>query len=177
MTRSLFDLNTRVAVVTRGTTGLGHAIALGLAEAGAEVMASSRRQEQVEKPAAEIAALGRRTSRVARAVLDRGSVQALHDAVLREFGKVDILVNAAGITHMAPVLELDEADWSPVMETNLTATLRACQIFGYPYPGGDRTSSIPAAFDLSHQWVAEPQDRMTLQQDARGTKNANQSRQ
>jgi len=128
--RSLFDLNGRVAVVTGGTTGLGHAIALGLAEAGAEVVASSRRLEQVEKAAAEIEALGRRTLRVASDVLDRGSVQALHDAVLGEFGKVDILVNAAGITHKAPVLEMDEADWSRVMETNLTGTLRACQVFG-----------------------------------------------
>lgn len=128
--RSLFDLSGRVAVVTGGTTGLGHAIAMALAEAGAEVVASSRRLEQVEKAAAEIEALGRRTLRVASDVLDRDSVQALHDAVLGEFGRVDILVNAAGITHKAPVLEMDEADWSRVMETNLTGTLRACQIFG-----------------------------------------------
>jgi NAD(P)-dependent dehydrogenase (short-subunit alcohol dehydrogenase family) len=130
MGRNLFDLNGKVAVVIGGTTGLGHAIALGLAEAGAEVVASSRRLEQVEKAAAEIEALGRRTLRVASDVLDRGSVQALHDAVVGEFGKVDILVNAAGITHKAPVLELDEEDWRRVMEINLTGTLRACQIFG-----------------------------------------------
>jgi NAD(P)-dependent dehydrogenase (short-subunit alcohol dehydrogenase family) len=162
--------------MTGGTTGLGHAIALGPAEAGAEVVASSRRLEQVEKAAGEIEALGRRTLRVASDVLDRDSAQALHDAAPREFGKVDILVNAAGITHKAPLLELGEADWRRVMETNLTGPLGACQIFGCPYPGGDRTSNIPAGFDLSRQWVAEPQDRMTLQQNARRTKNANQSR-
>ena len=130
MSRSLFDLSGRVAVVTGGTTGLGHAIALGLAEAGADVVSSSRRREQVEKTAAEIEALGRRSLTVASDVLDRASLEALHEAVLKEFGKVDILVNAAGITHKGPTLEVDEADWSRVMETNLTGTLRACQIFG-----------------------------------------------
>jgi len=63
-------------------------------------------------------------------VLDRPSLQRLYDAVLAEFGKVDILVNAAGITHKLPTLEVDEAEWSRVIETNLTGTMRACQIFG-----------------------------------------------
>ncbi len=117
-------------MVTGGTTGLGRAIALGLAEAGADVVASSRRQAQVETTAAEIEALGRRSLRIACDVLGRASLQALYDAAIEEFGKVDILVNAAGITHSSPTLEVDEADWSRVMETNLTGTLRACQIFG-----------------------------------------------
>src|SRR6201981_906051 len=130
MGRSLFDLTGRVAVVTGGTTGIGHAIALGLAEAGADVVPSSRRMEQVEKAAAEIEAGGRRSLRVASDVLDRGSLDALHDAVMKKFGKVDILVNAAGVTYKAPTLETVEADWSRVFETNLTGTLRACQIFG-----------------------------------------------
>ena len=130
MSQGLFDLTGRVAVVTGGTTGLGHAIALGLAGAGADVVATSRRLEQVEKTTAQIEALGRRSMRVTCDVLQRVSVQALHDAVLKEFGKVDILVNAAGVTHKAPTLEVDEADWSRVIDTNLTGTLRACQIFG-----------------------------------------------
>jgi NAD(P)-dependent dehydrogenase (short-subunit alcohol dehydrogenase family) len=86
--------------------------------------------EQVEKVAAEIEALGRRTLRVASDVVDRASLEKLHDTVLKEFGKVDILVNAAGITHKGETLEVDEADWSRVIETNLTGTLRTCQIFG-----------------------------------------------
>lgn len=130
MSHGLFDLSGRVAVVTGGTTGLGHAIALGLAEAGADVVPTSRRLEQVKTVAAEIEALGRRSLRVASDVVDRASLQRLHDAVLKEFGKVDILVNAAGITHKGETLEVDEADWSRVIETNLTGTLRACQIFG-----------------------------------------------
>ena len=130
MSQSLFDLSGRVAVVTGGTTGIGHAIALGLAEAGADVVASSRRTEQVEKVAAEIEAVGRRSLRVPSDVMDRSSLEKLHDAVLKEFGRVDILVNAAGVTYKAPTLETSEADWSRVIETNLTGTLRACQIFG-----------------------------------------------
>jgi NAD(P)-dependent dehydrogenase (short-subunit alcohol dehydrogenase family) len=68
--------------------------------------------------------------RVTSDVLDRASVQQLHDAVLKQFGKVDILVNAAGVTHKGPTLEENEADWSRVIETNLTGTMRCCQIFG-----------------------------------------------
>ncbi len=130
MSQSLFDLSGRVAVVTGGTTGLGYAIALGLAGAGADVVPSSRRLEQVEKTAAEIESLGRRSLRVASDVQNRASIQALHDAVIEEFGKVDILVNAAGVTYKAPTLETDEADWSRVMDINLNGTLRTCQIFG-----------------------------------------------
>ena len=130
MSQSLFDLSGRVAVVAGGTTGLGHAIALGLAEAGADVVSSSRRLEQVEKTAAEIEALGRRSLAMTSDVQDRASLVALHEAVLSKFGKVDILVNAAGVMHKEPLLGLGEGDWSRVIETNLTGTLRTCQIFG-----------------------------------------------
>ena len=127
---SLFDLSGRVAVVTGGTTGLGHGIALGLADAGADVVATSRRLEQVGAVASEIEERGRRSMRITSDVMDRESIRKLHDEVLKEFGKVDILVNAAGITHKAPTLEESEEEWSRVIETNLTGTLRACQIFG-----------------------------------------------
>jgi NAD(P)-dependent dehydrogenase (short-subunit alcohol dehydrogenase family) len=130
MSQSLFDLSGRVAVVIGGSTGLGHAISLGLAGAGADVVPSSRRLAPVETTAAEIEGLGRRTLRITSDVTHRDSIQALHDAVLKEFGKVDILVNAAGITQKGPTLDVEEADWSRVIETNLTGTLRACQIFG-----------------------------------------------
>lgn len=130
MSGGLFDLTGRVAVVTGGTTGLGKAIALGLAAAGADVVATSRRQEQVGTMVEEIEAIGRRSLPVASDVQSRESLQALHDAVLKEFGKVDILANAAGVTSKAPTLDANEADWARVMDTNLNGTLRACQIFG-----------------------------------------------
>jgi len=130
MSRNLFDLTGRVAVVMGGTTGLGYAISLGLAEAGADVVPSSRRSEQVNAVATEIESLGRRSLRATSDVLNRVSVPTLHDTVLKEFGKVDILVNAAGVTHKSWTLDESEEEWSRVVETNLTGTLRACQIFG-----------------------------------------------
>lgn len=130
MSGNLFDLAGRVAVVIGGTTGLGREIALGLAAAGADVVPSSRRQELVDEVAAAIEALGRRSLRVTCDVLDRASIERLHDAAIKAFGKVDILVNAAGITQKVPSLEVSDADWSRVIETNLTGTMRACQIFG-----------------------------------------------
>jgi len=123
MEKGLFDLSGRVAVVIGGTTGLGHAITLGLVEAGADVVASSRRQEQVNLVAAEIELRGRRSLRVTSDVAQRVSVQALHDAVMAEFGKVDILVNAAGITFKCPAINLTESDWRRVIDTNLAVEL------------------------------------------------------
>lgn len=130
MSRRLFDLSGRVAVVMGGVTGLGHAIALGLAEAGADVVVSSRRKDQVDRVAAEVEALGKRSLRRVCDVLERGSIEALRDAVMKKFGRVDILVNAAGITFKAPAIEIEEADWQRVMNTNLHGTFRACQVFG-----------------------------------------------
>ncbi len=130
MTPDLFDLSGRVAVVVGGTTGLGREIALGLARAGADVVPSSRRQEQLNAVAAEVEALGRRTLRVPCDVVDRSTLERLHDAAMTAFGKVDILVNAAGITQKVPTLEVSDADWARVIETNLSGTMRACQIFG-----------------------------------------------
>lgn len=126
----LFNLQGRVAVVMGGTTGLGQAVALGLAGAGADVVPTSRRIEQVQRTAGEIEALGRRSLRMASDVQQRASIQAVHDAVLRDFGKIDILVNAAGITHKSATLEEEEGEWARVIDTNLNGTLRACQIFG-----------------------------------------------
>jgi NAD(P)-dependent dehydrogenase (short-subunit alcohol dehydrogenase family) len=124
------SLQGHVAVVVGGTSGLGRAIALGLAEAGADVVASSRRPELVDETARELEALGRRTLRAASDATDRASLESLLAAVLAAFGKVDILVNCAGRTRRVPTLELAEAEWEDILETNLTGTLRACQVFG-----------------------------------------------
>ena len=130
MNTDLFNLSGRTAVVVGGTSGIGQAIALGLAAAGADVIATSRRLNEVKDTAAKIAALGRRTIALQADVMDRESLQALHDAVLASFGGVDILVNSAGITQRVATLQCTEADWNRIIETNLTGTLRACQIFG-----------------------------------------------
>jgi len=128
--QELFELDGRVAVIVGGTTGLGREIALGFVEAGAAVVASSRMKEHVDAVAAEIEALGRRTLRVQCDVLDRPSIQRLHDAVIAAFDKVDILVNAAGMAKKVPTLDEDEDEWLRIIDTNLTGTMRSCQIFG-----------------------------------------------
>jgi NAD(P)-dependent dehydrogenase (short-subunit alcohol dehydrogenase family) len=130
MAYGLFDLTGKTAVVVGGTSGIGLAMALGLADAGADVMASSRRAEQVEEAAAAIEAKGRRTLRLTSDVADRSTLQALHDGVIKEFGKVDILINCAGKIKRAATLDFPEDEWQSIMDTNVTGTLRACQIFG-----------------------------------------------
>ena len=124
------DLNGKSAVVIGGTSGIGRAIALGLAEAGADVAPTSRRLAEVEATASEIEALGRRSLRATSDVTDRASLQAVLDAAVKTFGKVDILVNSAGRTKKAPTIDFSENDWNDILETNLTGILRACQIFG-----------------------------------------------
>src|SRR5437868_4568336 len=124
------QLDGKVAVVVGGTSGIGRPIAHGMAEAGADVIATSRRAEQVEATAAAIKQRGRRTARITSDVADRASLERLLEESLAAFGKVDILVNSAGRTRRAPTLDFPEQDWDDIINTNLTGTLRACQVFG-----------------------------------------------
>jgi NAD(P)-dependent dehydrogenase (short-subunit alcohol dehydrogenase family) len=132
MDLSSFSLADRTAVVLGGTSGLGRTLALGLADAGADVVVSARRQALIDATASEIEAKGRKTLRVLSDVRNKESLVRLRDAVLGAFGKVDILVNAAGITRKVPTLEMTEDDWNAILDTNLTGTLRGCQVFGEP---------------------------------------------
>lgn len=124
------DLDGKVAVVVGGSSGIGRVLALGLAKGGADVVSSARRMELVDSLAGEIEALGRRSLRVTCDVADRGSLEKLLRACVETFGKVDILVNAAGITKRAPTVDYAESDWNRIIDTNLTGTLRTCQVFG-----------------------------------------------
>ena len=130
MSYAPLELTGRTAVVIGGTSGIGRVIARGLAQAGADVVATSRRQDLVDESAAEIEALGRRSLRVPSDVDDRSSLDALLAASLEAFGKVDIMVNCAGRTKRTPTLDVDEREWNAILETNLTGTLRAAQVFG-----------------------------------------------
>jgi NAD(P)-dependent dehydrogenase (short-subunit alcohol dehydrogenase family) len=127
---SSLRLDGRVAVVVGGTSGIGRAIALGLAQAGADVVATARRLDHVVQTAGEIEALGRRSLRIACDVADRASLARLLDAIVSELGRVEILVNCAGKTKRQPTLDVSEHDWTDILDTNLTGTLRACQVFG-----------------------------------------------
>ncbi len=129
MSYSLMSLEGKVAVITGGTSGIGRALSLGLADAGADVIATARRQEQVEETAIALESRGRKTLRIQSDVCDRASLERLHDEIIKAFGKVDILINCAGRIKRAPTLTFPEEEWTEIIDTNLTGTLRACQIF------------------------------------------------
>jgi NAD(P)-dependent dehydrogenase (short-subunit alcohol dehydrogenase family) len=127
---SRLDLSGKVAVVIGGSSGIGRALACGLAEAGADVVPSARRIELINAAAEQIESLGRRSLRISSDVTDRESLENLLKICVETFGKVDILISAAGINQRAPTLDFPEADWNRIIETNLTGSLRACQVFG-----------------------------------------------
>jgi NAD(P)-dependent dehydrogenase (short-subunit alcohol dehydrogenase family) len=130
MSYAPLSLAGRTAVVVGGTSGIGRTLSLGLAQAGADVVASARRENLVDEVATEIEGLGRKTLRVASDVGDRASLERLLKETILAFKKVDVLVNCAGITKRMPSLDIQETDWNAILDTNLTGTLRACQVFG-----------------------------------------------
>lgn len=130
MPYSGFDLTGRCAVVLGGTSGIGRALVDGLVEAGADVAASSRRQSEVDATADAIEHAGKKALRATCDVTDRDSLESLREAAVRNFGKVDIMINCAGRTRRRPTLEVDDEEWHSILDTNLTGTLRACQVFG-----------------------------------------------
>ena len=125
-----FDLTGKTAVVVGGTTGIGRGMSLALAEAGADVIPTSRRPDVVASAVSEIQELGRRSLHCPADVQNRASLEKLLQAAVAEFGKVDILINSAGQTKRTPTLDVSEDEWNSIMETNLTGTLRAAQVFG-----------------------------------------------
>jgi NAD(P)-dependent dehydrogenase (short-subunit alcohol dehydrogenase family) len=127
-----FDLTGRVAVVVGATSGIGHALAIGLASHGAHVIPTGRRRDHVAKVCAEIEALGVGSLIHASDVRSRDSLNRLREATLARFGRADILVNAAGFTHKQPAATISEQEWTKLIDTNLTGALRACQAFYDP---------------------------------------------
>jgi NAD(P)-dependent dehydrogenase (short-subunit alcohol dehydrogenase family) len=130
MGRGLFDLSGKTAVVAGGTSGIGRTLALGLADAGADVVVVGRREGALRETASAIEARGRRTLRLTADVTDRASLERARDACLQTFGHVDILIAAAGISTRVSTLAMDDGDWRRIIDTNLTGTFNACQVFG-----------------------------------------------
>jgi NAD(P)-dependent dehydrogenase (short-subunit alcohol dehydrogenase family) len=126
----MFDLTGNTAVVIGGTSGIGLTLAKGLAQAGANVVATGRRANLTESAAADIRKLGRRSLAVTTDVTKRESIEELLRAVLAEFSSIEILVNCAGGTTKKPTLTAPEFEWNAILDTNLNGTLRACQVFG-----------------------------------------------
>jgi NAD(P)-dependent dehydrogenase (short-subunit alcohol dehydrogenase family) len=124
------NLKGMTAVVIGGTSGIGKALALGIARAGANVVATSRSSEGVAATAEEIKRCGSRTLQVESDVCDRATLIRLRDVVVSEFGSVEILINSAGITRRIATFDVDEELWNNILDVNLTGTLRGCQIFG-----------------------------------------------
>jgi len=124
------DLTNRVAVVVGATSGIGKAIALGLADAGASVVPTGRRSNFVHEVVREVECRGRGSLAITSDVTDTQSIIELAKAVIDRFGHVDILVNAAGITVRRPTLEVSDSEWNVIMNTNLTGMLRTCRAFG-----------------------------------------------
>src|SRR5690242_4644856 len=129
MSLKLFDLSGRVAVVMGGTSGIGRTLAVGLAEAGADVVATGRRENLVHEVAADLEKLGRKTLRRTTDASSRESIDAFRDLVLDSFGRVDIVLNAAGQIFRKATISISEPEWNRLMDVNLTGALRTCQSF------------------------------------------------
>ena len=132
MAKNLMDLTGRVAVVIGGTSGIGRKLAGGLAAGGATVIPTGRREQLVDEVCTEVEAAGSKTLRKACDIGSRESVDAFRDAVLAEFGQVDILLNAAGQIFRKPTKDVTEAEWNKLMDVNVTGMLRTCQSFYEP---------------------------------------------
>jgi len=124
------DLSGKLAVVIGGTSGIGLALSKGLAQAGANVIPTGRREDLVGNAAAEVEAIGRESLAQPCDVTKNASIGELLQAALTKFGDVQILVNCAGRTRRMPTLDFPEGEWDSIIDTNLTGTLRACRIFG-----------------------------------------------
>ncbi|MFQ5913807.1 MAG: SDR family NAD(P)-dependent oxidoreductase [Nitrospinota bacterium] len=125
-----FSLEGRKAVVTGASSGIGKAIAAGLADAGADVVAAGRNGEALDASVKEIESLGRRGLAATVDVADEESVNAFRDKVKDSFGAIHILVNSAGVTVRKPILEMSLKEWDTVLRTNLTGCFLVSKAFG-----------------------------------------------
>ena len=124
------SLEGKCALVFGGTSGLGKAIAVGFAEAGADVVPVGRRAEEVQRTAQEIKALGRRTFEMASDVTEREQIRAVIEKMLDEMGRIDILVNSAAVTKRVPSFDVEDSLWNEIMEINLKGVWNTCQMVG-----------------------------------------------
>ena len=145
MLKNFTDLSGRVAVVIGGTSGIGKSMALGFAQAGADVVPTGRRESMVDDVCGLIAAEGRQTLAHPADVADRASIDRFRDAVVAKFGRVDVLLNVAGRIKRTPTKDISEEEWNGIVDTNLTGTLRACQAFCEPLRASGRGRIINIA--------------------------------
>ncbi len=139
---SLFSLTGKVAVVIGGTGELCGTMALGLAQAGAEVVLVGRNEAKAGARLAQIEAAGGKAWFHAADATSKAELTALRDAVIAKSGRVDILVNGAGVNSPTPVLEIPEEEFDKIMNANLKGVLFACQVFGETMLGSADGGSI-----------------------------------
>jgi len=128
--REMFDLNDKVAIVTGGGRGIGLKMAEGLAEVGANIVLCSRKVENCQKAAQDLAKLGVKTLAMACDVKSQTSIQSVVDKTSEKFGRLDILVNNSGVTWGGAVEEYSLEGWEKVMDTNMTGAFLFSQIAG-----------------------------------------------
>jgi 2-deoxy-D-gluconate 3-dehydrogenase len=128
MPTNLFDLTGQVALVTGGSRGLGAAMSIALAQAGADVVVHGIEPTSATEDA--VAAIGRRAAGVIADISDKGAAQHVVDEAVRLFGKVDIVVNNAGIIRRTPAAQHSDEDWDDVVNINLSAVFRMCRAAG-----------------------------------------------
>ena len=142
---SILDIKDRVIVVIGSTTGLGLALVKGFAAHGAIVIPTGRRESELSALCRDVDPDGNRTLCRTTDVRDRASIDAFRDAVLQKFKRVDVLVNAAGVTFKQPTATISEQQWNALMDTDLTGVLRACQSFYEALKGSGRGRVINIA--------------------------------
>jgi NAD(P)-dependent dehydrogenase (short-subunit alcohol dehydrogenase family) len=130
MAQEMFDLTGKVALVTGGSRGLGRAMVLGFARAGADVVIASRKLDACEAVAAEVRALGRRALPFACHVGRWAELDALIAAAYQAFGQVDVLVNNAALSPMMPSLEMTDDFFDKIVAVNLKGPFRLCAVIG-----------------------------------------------
>jgi gluconate 5-dehydrogenase len=132
-------------MITGGSIGLGRQMAQGLAEMGANLVLCARKKERCERAAEELQALGVTTLALACDVTNPASIQEVVDAAVSRFGRIDILINSAGISWGAPAEEMRLEHWNKVIETNLTGTFLCSQAVGKVMIGQNRGKIINIA--------------------------------
>lgn len=132
MSLEQFQLTDKVAIVTGAGRGIGKAIALGFAEAGANVVVAARTQSDIDAVAAQVRARGRRALAVSTDVRSKPAVANLVDRTMEEFGRVDILVNNAGTFIYTPVVEMSVEEWDDMFEMNMKSVFLCCQAVSRP---------------------------------------------
>ena len=146
----MFDLSGRVAMITGGASGLGEAIAHGLAQQGAAVVLADRDADRLQKVSADLQQAGAQVSTVELDVTDRGGVDRAVTGVAEDQGCLDILVNSAGVVALDPVEQLPDEAWDRTLEINLSGTFAVCRAAGAQMKAQQHGRIINIASQAAH---------------------------